>query len=172
MPNIEAKKQVVSELKEKIQNSKGAVLTDYRGLNVKEVTQLRNELRNAGIEYRVVKNTLTTIAVKDIGLADLETYLKGPTAIALSSDPVAPAKILSEFARTNKKFTIKAGILEGKIISQDGVKALAELPPREVLLAKVAGAMQAPIAGWVNVLQGPIRKFVYAVDAVRQQKEA
>ncbi|NPV26982.1 MAG: 50S ribosomal protein L10 [Firmicutes bacterium] len=172
MPNIEAKKQVVTEIREKLQRSKSAVLTDYRGLNVKEVTKLRNQLREAGIEYRVVKNTLATIAVKDIGLDELEVYLKGPTAIAFSDDPVAPAKILSEFAKTNKNFAIKGGVLEGKVIDLEGVKALADLPSREVLLAKVVGAMQAPITAWVNVLQGPIRKFVYALDAVRKQKEA
>lgn len=102
----------------------------------------------------------------------MDSILEGPTAVAFSADPVAPAKVLSEFAKDVKTFTIKGGVVEGKIIDPDGVKALADLPSREVLLAQVLRGMQAPLAGMVNVLQGPIRKMGYALEEVRKLKEA
>lgn len=171
------KQAAIATLKEKLSTAKGAVLVDYRGLTVAQDTKLRRKLREAGVEYRVVKNTLTNLAAKEAGIEGLEVYLEGTTALAVSAtDPVAPAKILSEFqkeiGKTVKTFQIKAGVLEGKVIDANGVKALADLPSREVLLAKVAGTMQAPISGLVSVMAGTIRKFVYAVDAVRQQKES
>ena len=114
----------------------------------------------------------STIAAREIGLDDLVPLLTGPTAVAFGyDDPVAPAKILSEFAKTNRDLELKGGVLEGKVLDVDGVKALAELPSKEELLAQVVRGMQAPIAGLVNVLQGTIRNFVYALDAVRKQKE-
>jgi len=172
MPNIEAKQKIVQELRQKISDSSFLILADFRGLKVSEATELRAELRKAGVEYRVVKNTLTTLAVREAGLSELEPYLKGPTAIAFGlNDPVAPAKLLTEFAKTNKNLNIKVGVVEGKVIDLDGIKALAELPSREVLLGKVAGAFQAPIASWVNVLQAPIRSLVYVLDSIRQQKQ-
>jgi large subunit ribosomal protein L10 len=171
---ITAEKQAtVAELKEKLGSVKGAVLADYRGLNVADATKLRRNLREAGIEFRVVKNTMTRIAAQEVGIQGLDTYLEGPTAIAFGfQDPVAPAKIIAEFAKGNKNLVIKAGIVEGKVVNDEGVKALAELPPREVLIAKMLGSMQAPITGLVNVLQGNIRNLVYALEAVRKQKEA
>lgn len=174
MPNIEEKSLVVSEIKEKFQQSSGVVLADYRGLTVAQVTQLRNQLRQAGVEYRVLKNTLVRRAAQEVGVEGLETYLEGPTALAFSKDPVAPAKILLDFARVNKlkSFKIKAGVLEGKVIGPDGVKNLADLPSREVLLAMVLRGMQAPLAGMANVLQGPIRKMGYALEEVRKLKAA
>lgn len=173
MPNIQAKEPVVKEIKEKLELSQGVVLTDYRGLNVAEVTELRNKLREAGIEFKVVKNTLTKIAASQIGLEGLAPYLEGPTAIAFGiSDPVAPAKILSEFAKVHKDLEIKAGVLEGKVIGIDAVKALADLPSREVLLARVLGGMQAPMYGFAGVLQGTLRSLVYALNAVREKKAA
>lgn len=171
---VTAEKQAsVAELKEKLGAVKGAVLADYRGLNVADATKLRRTLREAGIEFRVVKNTMTRIAAREVGIEGLDSHLEGPTAIAFGfQDPVSPAKVLSEFAKDNKNLVIKAGILEGKVVDADGVKALADLPPREVLLAKMLGSMQAPISGLVNVLQGNIRNLVYALEAVRKQKEA
>lgn len=168
----EEKQLVVKELAEKLRSSKGTVLTDYRGLNVEKVTDLRNKLRAANIEYRVVKNTLLKLAADDAGITGLETYLEGPTALAISDDPVAPAKVLAEWIKANKMLEVKGGILEGKVIDSQGVTGLADLPPREVLLAMVVGTMNAPISGLVNVLHGPLRKLVYAVDAVAKQKEA
>lgn len=174
MLNIDEKTQVVSEIKEKFQRSSGVVLADYRGLTVAQVTQLRAQLRKAGVEYRVLKNTLVSRAANEIGVEGLDSYLKGPTALAFSADPVAPAKILTNFAKENKlkNFKIKAGVLEGKVIGADGVKALADLPSREVLLTMVVRGMQAPLAGMVNVLQGPIRKMGYALEEVRKLKAA
>ncbi|WP_407313886.1 50S ribosomal protein L10 [Desulfosporosinus sp. SB140] len=174
MPNIEEKSLVVSEIKEKFQQSSGVVLADYRGLTVAQVTQLRTQLRQAGVEYRVLKNTLVRRAAQEVGVEGLETYLEGPTALAFSKDPVAPAKILLDFVKVNKlkTFKVKAGVLEGKVIGPDGVKDLADLPSREVLLAMVLRGMQAPLAGMVNVLQGPIRKMGYALEEVRKLKEA
>ncbi len=162
----------VAEIKEKLSKSKGVIIADYRGLNVAQATELRKQLRDAGVEYRVVKNTLTILAAKESGLDDMVSLLSGPTAIAFGyGDPVAPAKVLSEFARTNKALEIKGGVLEGRLLDVDGVKALAILPSREELLGQVARGMQSPIAGLVNVLQGTIRNFVYALEAVRKQKE-
>lgn len=169
------KQAIVAELKEKFSAAKGAVLTNYRGLTVAQDTKLRRKLREAGVEYRVVKNTLTRIAADQSGVSELDPYLEGPTAIALSfSDPVAPAKIISDFLKETKTqvLEIKAGLVEGKVIDADGVKALASLPSREVLIAKALGSMQAPITGFVNVLQGNIRNLVYALEAVRKQKES
>lgn len=174
MLNIDQKSQVVSEITEKFQRASGVVLADYRGLTVAQVTQLRAQLRQAGVEYRVLKNTLVRRAANEVGVEGLDTYLEGPTALAFSADPVAPAKVLMEFAKANKlkTFKIKAGVLEGKVIGPEGVKALAELPTREVLLSMVLRGMQAPLTGMANVLQGPIRKMGYALEEVRKLKTA
>ncbi len=175
MAITQEKVQSVAELKEKFSATKGAVLTNYRGLTVAQDTKLRRKLREAGVEYRVFKNTLTRIAAKEAGIEGLDPYLEGPTAIALSmTDPVAPAKVISDFVKENKLQTleVKAGLVEGKVIDASGVKALSNLPPREVLIAQVLAGMQAPIAGFVNVLSGTMRNLVYALDAVRQQKES
>lgn len=172
MANVEIKSQVVAEVKEKLAQAKGVVLTDYRGLTVAQVTSLRAQLREAGVEYKVLKNTLVRRAAHEVGIDGLDSYLEGPTAVAFSADPVAPAKILTEFAKNNKDLEIKAGVLEGSVIGVDGIKALADLPSREVLLAKVLGAMQSPLFGMANVLQGPIRKMGYALEEVRKLKAA
>ncbi|WP_110955673.1 50S ribosomal protein L10 [Anaerosinus massiliensis] len=170
-----AKQAVVAELKEKLSTAQGAVLTSYRGLTVAQDTKLRSKLREAGVSYSVVKNTMTRIAANEAGIEGLDQYLEGTTALAVSaSDPVAPAKVISEFIKENKleSLEIKAGLVEGKVIDTEAVKALAALPAREVLIAQVLAGMQSPIAGFVNVLQGSIRNVVYALDAVRQQKES
>ncbi len=173
MPNIAAKDLVVDDLKDKLERSQGVVLTDYRGLSVAAITKLRVQLREAGIEFKVVKNTMTRIAAGRMGLEGLNPYLEGPTAIAFGfNDPVSPAKIISDFAKTNKELSIKAGLVEGKVIDPQGVKALAELPPRDVLLAQVAGTFQSPLTAMANVLQGPLRKLVYALEEIRKQKSA
>jgi large subunit ribosomal protein L10 len=137
---------------------------------VEQDTELRNALRKAGVEYKVVKNTLTRFAAKENGLEGLDTYLNGPTAMASSADAVAPAKVLSEFAKKYDKLKIKVGVVEGKVIDVSGVKALAELPPREVLIARVLGGFNAPISGLVNVLNGNIRGLVVALNAIAEQK--
>lgn len=162
----------VAELKDLLSSSKGAVLVDYCGLTVAEDTELRSKMREAGVKYMVAKNTFIRIAAKEAGIEGLDAYLEHNTAVAFSAeDPVAPAKILNDFSKDHKALEIKAGVLDGKVIALDEVKALAELPSREELLAKLVGSMQAPISGLVNVLQGTIRNFVYTLEAVRQKKE-
>ena len=175
--SVSAEKQaIVASLKGKLTASKGAVFTGYKGLTVAQDTELRRELRAAGVSYHVVKNTLTAIAAKEAGMEDLISHLEGTTALAVSSeDAVAPAKVISEFIKKNKLddtgvLVVKAGIVDGKVIDA-AVKALASLPSREVLVAKLLGSMQSPINNTVNVLQGVIRHAVYVLDAVRQQKE-
>lgn len=172
MGSLEIKKQVVAEVTEKFNDAKSVVITDYRGLTVAEVTELRNRLREAGVEYKVIKNTLLKIAAKDAGIEGADEYFQGPTAVAFGvNDAVAPAQVLAKFVKDYKKLEIKGGVLDGKAIGLDEVKALADLPPREVLLGQVASVFQAPIVGLVNVLQGPIRKLGYALEEVRKLKE-
>ncbi|CQR71597.1 50S ribosomal protein L10 [Sporomusa ovata DSM 2662] len=175
MAVTQEKLQTVAGIKEKLSTTKGAVLTNYRGLTVAQDTKLRRQLREAGVEYRVFKNTMTRIAAKEAGIEGLDPYLEGPTAIAMSyTDPVAPAKVIADFVKENKlqALEVKAGLVEGKVIDADSVKALASLPAREVLIAQVLAGMQAPIAGFVNVLSGSLRNLVYALEAVRKQKES
>ena len=175
---VTAKKQeIVAGLKEKLTTAKGAVLTSYKRLTVAQDTELRRALREAGVSYHVVKNTMTRIAAKEAGLDELAEHLEGTTALAVSTeDAVAPAKVICEFIKKNKLdetkvLTIKAGLVDGEVIGLDQIKALASLPSREVLIAKLLGSMQAPISGTVNVLQGVIRNAVYVLEAVRKQKE-
>lgn len=166
------KQAIVDAIRENLQNSEVSVLTDYRGLTVAEMNELRKKFREQGIEFKVLKNTYTWRAAQEIGLEDLKGYLEGPTAIAFGlEDPVAPAKVITEFAKSHKNLEIKGGVLEGQVITVDKVKALADLPTKEQLLGQIASAMQAPISGLVNVLQAPIRNLAYAVDALRIQKE-
>ncbi|MGE5576325.1 MAG: 50S ribosomal protein L10 [Syntrophothermus sp.] len=167
------KEAAVAELKEKLSAASGVVLTDYRGLKVKEITKLRSELRKAGVEYKVVKNTLLNLAAGQVEAGGLDAYLAGPTAIAFGyKDPVTPAKVIADFAKDHKNLQIKGGLLSGKVIDLDAVKALAELPSREVLLARMLAGFQAPISGLVNVLSGTTRNLVYVLEAIRKQKEA
>jgi len=164
------KEAIIPELKEKFKEARVAVLADYRGLNVAEATRLRRRLREAGCEFKVAKNTLTGLAARQAGLEGLDPYLEGPIAIAFGVDPVAPAKVLSDFIRETRKMEINAGVLEGTIIDARRVRDLADLPPREVLLARVLGGMQAPLYGFAGALQGTLRKFIYALEAIRKQK--
>jgi large subunit ribosomal protein L10 len=168
---LQQKKEVVNILSEKVKASKAIVLADYRGLTVEQDTELRNALRKAGVEYKVYKNTLAKFAMKENGLEGLDSYLSGPTAIATStSDPVAPAKVLAEFAKKYEKLELKAGVVEGKVIDLNGVKALAELPSREVLIARVLAGFNTPITGLVTVLNGNIKGLVVALNAIAEQK--
>lgn len=174
MPTTKAQKAVMlDELKEKMSSAQVTILADFTGISVAKVTDLRARLRKAGSDMKVAKNTIAGIAAKEIGIEDLEQYLEGPTVFAFGiEDPVAPAKILADFAKEVKQgVDIKAGVLEGKVIDAAGVKALADLPSREVLLAKVLGGMQAPMYGFASVLAANLRNLVYVLDQVRQQKE-
>lgn len=167
------KEQTVAKLQERMGQSQAVILTDYRGLKVAEITRLRRQLQDAGADLQVVKNTLAWRAAQELGWKDLEPYLEGPTALAFASrDETQIAKILVEFAKEHKVLELKGAVLGGKVIPGEGVKTLAELPPREELLAKVAGGMAAPLSGFAGCLQGLLRNLVYVLNAVREQKEA
>ena len=166
----ESKVKAVEEIRDRFSRSKSAILADYRGLNVAEMTDLRKQLRQQEIELKVLKNTLTSIAVKDLNY-DLDEFLQGPTAIAFSyNDPVAPAKVMAEFAKKYKSLELKAGIVEGKVADKDMVIELSKMPPREELLAKAVGSIQSPLYGIVGVLDGSLRNLVYTLQAVQDKK--
>lgn len=151
---LEAKKAQVAEVIEVLKSAQTGVLVDYRGLNVEEDTNLRNKLREANVKYFVIKNTLLLRAAKEIGLDALEEVLHGPTALAVSSeDAVAPAKVLADFAKENDKLELKAGFMDGAVMSLDEVKKLAATPNRETLLAKMLGSMTAPVSNLARTLQ-------------------
>ncbi|MBR5506383.1 MAG: 50S ribosomal protein L10 [Clostridia bacterium] len=151
---LEQKKQVVAQLVETLKSAQAGVLVDYRGITVEQDTQLRAKLREAGVEYKVVKNTLTRFAAKEVGFEALDEQLNGPTALAISTtDAVAPAKVISDFAKEVEALQIKAGFVDGKVISLDEVKTLASTPSREVLIAKIMGSLNAPISKLVRTLQ-------------------
>lgn len=171
--NKNSKQQVVTELATKLASAKATFLADYRGLNVEQVNALRGELRKADVEYQVVKNTLLRLAAKDTGAECLDAHLAGPTAIAIAqTDPVAPAKVLAEFAKANPKFELKGAALDGRLLSVADIKALAELPPREVLLAKMLGSLNAPATNFVGVLAAIPRSLVQVLAAIQDQKAA
>ena len=158
---VETKQVKVEEITGKFQSAVSVVVVDYRGLNVAQVTELRKQLREAGVEFKVYKNTLTRRATEIAGVAGINEFLTGPNAIAFSNeDVVAPAKIINDFAKKNEALEIKAGIIEGTVSSVDDVKALAELPSREGLLSML-----------LSVLQAPVRNFALATKAVAEPKE-
>ena len=164
--------ETVKELTDELRGSLGTVLVDYRGVNVSQDTELRTALRGAGVNYRVAKNSMTRFAVRELGLTGLEKSLVGPTAIATSSaDPVAPAKVLCEFAKKFEKLEIKAGAVGSEILDLAGIQALAELPPKEVLVAKMVGMIAAPISGLVNVLNANIRGLAVALSAIVEKRQ-
>jgi len=169
----QSKEALVAEFAQKLKVAKAAFLADYRGLNVAQANALRRKLQAVGVEYRVVKNTLLRLAVKDTDSACLGECLSGPTAIALANDdPVAPAKALVEFAKLNNVFELKAGMLDGKLLTVEDIKALADLPSREQLLARMLGSMSAPATNFVGVIAAVPRSFVQVLAAIKDQKEA
>ena len=150
---LENKKTVVAAITERLKNAQAGVIADYRGLTVAQDTELRKKLREAGVEYTIVKNTLTRFAANEVGLGELDSVLHGPTALATSdSDVVAPAKILVEFAKSNEQLEIKAGFVDGKVINADEVKVYASIPNKETLISKMMGSLQSPIASLVRTL--------------------
>jgi len=167
------KHEVVADLSERLGEAKCLYLTDFTGLDVAAITELRRRLTNAHVEYIVVKNTLARRALAGGPYEGLAEHLSGPNAFALSrEDVVTAAKILTDFAREREKPRIRAGAIEGRVVSIDEIRRIAELPPRDQLLAQVVGTMRAPLAGLVYTLSGLLTKLVRAVDAVREQKEA
>ncbi|EOD4423120.1 50S ribosomal protein L10 [Staphylococcus aureus] len=158
---IEAKKQLVDEIAEVLSNSVSTVIVDYRGLTVAEVTDLRSQLREAGVEYKVYKNTMVRRAAEKAGIEGLDEFLTGPTAIATSSeDAVAAAKVISGFAKDHEALEIKSGVMEGNVITTEEVKTVGSLPSHDGLVSML-----------LSVLQAPVRNFAYAVKAIGEQKE-
>ncbi|WP_436664103.1 50S ribosomal protein L10 [Alicyclobacillus acidoterrestris] len=154
------KEQLVNEIAERIERSKSVVLADYRGLNVAEDTELRSKLREAGVEYQVLKNTMTSRAAAKLNYADLDQYLAGPTAVAFGyDDAVTAAKVLYDFSRDHKALELKGGIVEGRIVSAEEVASIAKLPSREGLLSML-----------LSVLQAPMRNLAYSLQQVADQK--
>lgn len=171
--NRTEKEQIVQELAGRLQETPAAFLADYRGINVEQATRLRRELTQAGVEYRVVKNNLLKLAAKDTPAEALQEFCAGPTAIALSGeDPVAPAKILSKFAKDIEKFDLKGGVLSGKLLSVADINALADLPSREELLAKALSSMNAPVSNFVGTMAAIPRSLVQVLNAIGQNKAA
>jgi len=167
------KEQTVAEIKERFARASSVILVDYRGLTVKELQELRGKLRDSGSELKVYKNTLTEIAMRELAMPDLGALLEGPSAFTFSyGDPVAPAKTLMAYAKDHKALEVKGGFIERSITDADGVKALASLPTREELIAKLLGTMQNPVAGFVRVLAGPAGAFARVVKAIADQKAA
>ncbi len=161
--NLEAKKVVVSEISEKLKNCQSMVVVHFNGITVEEVTELRNQFRAAGVEYCVLKNTLVRRALDDMGITGLDHTLSGPSAYAFGmNDPVSPAKVVYDFINKNKddgRLSVKAGLMDGQVLDAKQVKALSELPSKEVLLSRLVGSLQAPVA-----------KLVYFLEALRKQQ--
>jgi large subunit ribosomal protein L10 len=170
--NRDNKQELVTEMHERLTRAKAVFLADFRGMDVGKATNLRNELRSASVEYKVFKNTLLERASQGTDMECLSPYLTGPTAIAISyDDPVNAAKVLSKFAKDPQgKFVLKVGVLSGKLLDVKQIQALAELPSREVLLAKMLGSMQAPATNFVGVLAALPGSLVRALDAIRAKK--
>lgn len=170
---LEEKQKIVADLAEQLKKATSGVLVDYKGITVADDTKLRKSMREAGVSYGVQKNTLLRLAAKQAGLDGLEAVLSGTTAIAVSeNDMIAPAKILHKFAEGHDTFHIKSGFIEGKVVGPEEIAELAKLPPKEELIAKMLGSMNAPISGFVNVLNANLRGLVVALNAIAEKQSA
>ena len=169
--NLDDKKAVVAEVSAELAQAQAVIVAEYRGLEVGKITQLRAQARQQGVYLRVLKNTLVRRAVEGTAFEGLASTMVGPLIYGISVDPVAPAKVLSEFAKTNDKLVIKGGAMPNYVMDADGVKALASMPSREELLATLLGTMQAPVAKFVQTLNEVPGKFVRTVAALRDSKE-
>ncbi len=173
MPSLlrKDKERIVSELQGSIEGTKTAILTDYRGLNVAEINLLRNQLRDASITYRVVKNALIKLAFKETNLEPLIELINGPTGLAISyDDPVSPAKILEEFSKNKPNLEIKGGLVEGRLIDREGVKQLAGIPSREVLMGRLMSVLGAGPAQLVTVLSANLQRLLQVLHAIGRQQ--
>lgn len=170
MPTAE-KEQAVAELKERIEASQIAILTNYKGINAEQATSLRKQLRDSAVTFKVYKNTLALRVLDEMDLSDAAQYLDGPTAWAFCEDPVAPAKVLKEFAKQVELVSMAGGILDGAVVGPDQLKALADLPSKEQLLAQVVGTIAAPMRNMLGVLQAVPRNLVNVLDQIQKQKE-
>jgi large subunit ribosomal protein L10 len=172
MPTAD-KAATVAEIKEKLTASSAVILTDYRGLTVKEMQSLRTSVRKAGGDVKVYKNTLTVLAVRELAMPQMDDLLQGPTLFTFAAgDPVSTAKALMDFAKDHQQLEVKGGFIESQVVGADSVKALASLPSREQLLAKLLGTMNNPMSQFVRVLNGPAAAFARALNAIAQQKQA
>jgi len=170
---LDRKKEIVEELHEKFSKSKIVILTDYKGLDVASVSELRKKLDEVDVEFKVVKNTLMIRAAENTDADLIKAEFKGPSAVAMSyGDPVAPAKIITDFAKGNDKLEIKIGVMSGKRLDVNAIKALSSLPSREVLLSQVLSAMNGVPTGFVRVLNAVPQKLLYALQAIKEQKAA
>jgi len=170
---LDQKKKITEDLKEKFSRSKVVIVTDYQGMNVTTINALRRQLRDADIDYRVVKNSLLVRASQDTDVATISEFFKGPSAVAISyDDPVTPAKVLTEFAKENKNLKIKVGVMDAKLLDIEDIKSLSSLPSREVLLSQVLSAMNGVPTAFVRVLSGTIGQFLNVLTAIKDQKEA
>lgn len=170
--NLEEKKAVVAEVSKQVESAQALILAEYRGVGVAQLTDLRSKARESGVYLRVLKNTLVKRAVEGTPFSDLSGDMTGPLIFGMSDDPVAVAKVLNNFAKENDSFVVKSGALPNEIMDEAKIKALASLPSREELLAKLMGTMQAPVAKFVRTLNEVPSKFVRGLAAVRDQKEA
>ena len=168
--SLEQKQAMVSEVAAKLQGAQSVIVAEYRGLNVERVTQLRSKARKSGVWLRVLKNTLARRAVKGTPFEKLSEQMVGPLMYGISQDPVAGAKVLSEFAKENELFVIKAGAMPNAVMSAQDIKALSQLPSREELLAKLLGTMQAPVTKLVRTMNEVPSKFVRTLAAYRDSK--
>ena len=170
----EQKAEQVELLTEKLRKAKVAVLTDYRGLTVKQIQDLRGKLRTGNVEYRVVKNTLARRAADAAGYKDLESELKGPVAIAFGYDDLSlPPRLINEFVRTTRlKLEVVGGVVEGRVFNRDQIKQLADLPSRDVLLAQLLGTLQSPVAQLVGIMQTPVQQLIGVLNAYKTKLEA
>ncbi|MHB8173978.1 MAG: 50S ribosomal protein L10 [Nitrospirota bacterium] len=169
--NKNEKQELIDELRVKFEAAKAAIVTEYKGLTVSEITEFRNELRKNQLEYRVVKNTLAIRAAAGTSAQKLSEYLQGPTGLVLGfGDPVAPAKAVTEFAKKRDKLKVKIGIIEGQLASANELKAIAALPSREQLLSQMAAGFQAPASKMVRLLNATVARLGYALAALKEQK--
>ncbi len=165
------KQAVIAEIKEKIENSQALVLVDYRGLNVEQINELRTKYREAGVEYKVYKNTMMRFAFNELGYEGMDEFLAGPSAVAFSmEDPVSAAKVTRNFAKDHEHLVIKSGVVDGNVIGVDAVVELADLPSREELVARALAGFNSPLQGFANVLNGTIKGLVVALNAIAEQK--
>ncbi|WP_125153911.1 50S ribosomal protein L10 [Clostridium rectalis] len=160
--NRQIKEAKVAEIKEKMEKAQGIILAQYQGLTVEEDTELRTKLREAGVEYKVYKNTLSILAAKELGYVGLEEFLTGPISIAFGyDDPTAPARVLNDFAKNHKKLELKGGIVQGELFDAEKTKQLAAIPPKDVLIAKLLGSFKAPLSN-----------LAYLLNAIKEKKES
>ncbi len=170
----EQKNQILEELSQKFKDAKSVIFTEYRGLDVQAISELRNQMRDSGIEYKIAKKTLIKLAAKENGIDELpEDVMAGPVAVAFSyEDQVVVASLLAKFAKDHEQVKMLGGILDGKVIDAGVVKELASIPSKEELYAKLLGSMNSPISGFVGVSNGVVSGFVRAMNAIREKKEA